>query len=152
MSMKIVCNPLNDILSIPSNLKKRYLKQVFDVAYSSPSEFKVGAVLLSKKKVISFSCNYDRRTHPVQSKWATRAEMRYGEDYSKKTYLHAEIGALIKAKKDADTVVICRVGGLSGLELLNARPCKVCSGFLIESGIKHVHYSTNQGFRYEYWG
>jgi hypothetical protein len=107
---------------------------------------------MCKKKVISFSCNYDRRTHPVQSKWATRAEMRYGEDFSKKTYLHAEIGAMIKAKKDADTIVICRVGGVSGLELLNARPCKVCSGFLIESGIKNIHYSTKGGFRYEYWG
>lgn len=136
----------------PSNLKQRFLKQAFNVALKSPSEFKVGAILIVKKKVIAESCNFDRRTHPVQSKWALRAERSYGEDLGKKTYLHAEIGALIKAKGKANTVVVCRVGGLSGVELFNARPCKICSGFLREFGVKHVHYSTKDGFKYEYWG
>lgn len=152
MPTKIVCESLSDTLSIPSNLKKRYLKQVFDVAYSSPSEFKVGAILITKKKVIASSCNYDRKTHPVQLKWAAKAERSYGDDLGKKTYLHAEIGALIKARQKADTIVICRVGGLSGTELLNARPCRICSGFLIASGVVNIHYSTREGFLYERWG
>lgn len=135
-----------------SPLKQRFLQKVFNVALGSPSDFKVGAILICKKHVIAESCNFDRRTHPVQSKWALRAERNYGEDLSKKTYLHAEIGALIKARKKADTIVICRVGGLSGKDLLNARPCRICEGFIVSSGVKHVHYSTADGFKYEYWG
>lgn len=135
----------------PSRIKNRYIRQAFNVALGSPSEFKVGAILIAKKRVISSSCNYDRKTHPVQSKWAARAERSYGDDLGKKTYLHAEIGALIKARKKADTIVICRVGGLSGVELLNARPCRICSGFLIESGVVNIHYSTREGFMYECW-
>ena len=145
-------NLISEAIVEPSTIKERYLRQAISVALGSPSEFKVGAILIAKKKVISSSCNYDRKTHPIQRKWAAKAERSYGDDLGKKTFLHAEIGALIKARREADTIVICRVGGLSGRELLNARPCRICSGFLIESGVFNIHYSTRGGFVYERWG
>lgn len=136
-----------------SNLKTRIIKEAIKVASSSPSQKRVGAILLLKKKIISYSCNFDQRTHPIQYRLANETARVHGNDYSKKLYLHAEIGALIKAKTKADTIVICRIGGHSGTELRNARPCKICSGFILNSGIKHIHYSTNDnGFQYEYWG
>lgn len=135
-----------------SFLKNSILNQAIKVASSSPSQKRVGAILLSKKKIISHSCNFDQRTHPIQYRLANETARVHGNDFSKKLFLHAEIGALIKAKRKADTIVICRVGGHSGVELRNARPCKICSGFILNSGIKHVHYSTDDGFQYEYWG
>lgn len=134
-----------------SPLKQEFLKQAFAVALSSPSKKRMGAILLRKKKVIAASCNYDRKSHPVQSWWANKTAELYGESFSTKVFIHAEIGALIKAKENADTIVICRVGGHSGRELRNSRPCVICESYIRHSNIQHIHYSTNQGFMYEYW-
>lgn len=134
-----------------SHLKREFLRQAFAVALSSNSQIKMGSIIIKKKKVISASSNYDYKTHPIQSWWAHKTAEVHGEVFSKRIYLHAEIGALIKTKEDADTIVICRVGGHSGRELRNARPCVICEGFIRHSGIKHIHYSTNQGFLYENW-
>ena len=45
-----------------------------------------------------------------------------------------------------------RIGGNEEKELRCARPCPVCSLALKEYGFKHIHYSTDHGFFYEYWG
>ena len=135
-----------------SPLKKGIINQAVAVAMSSPSKKRMGAILLKKNKVIAASCNYDRKSHPVQQFWAKRTAEVYGPDFMHKMFVHAEIGALIKSKDDADTIVVCRVGGHSGKELRNARPCKICSSYILHSQIKHIHYSTDVGFVYEYWG
>jgi deoxycytidylate deaminase len=134
-----------------SRLKQEFLRQAFAVALSSNSQIKMGAIIIKRRRVIAASSNYDYKTHPIQSWWAHKTAEIYGEPFSQRIYLHAEIGALIKAKENADTIVICRVGGHSGRELRNARPCVICEGFIRHSGIGHIHYSTNQGFLYENW-
>lgn len=134
-----------------SHLKQNILNQSLSVAISSPSKIKMGAILFRKKKLIAASCNYDQKTHPVQSFWANRTAKVHGEDFAKKPFIHCEIGCLIKAKENADTIIVCRVGGHSGRELRYARPCPICEMYLRYSNIQHIHYSTRQGFLYEFW-
>lgn len=137
-----------------SHLKQDILNQAVAVAMSSDAPKKMGAVLLKRNKIVSAATNSYTKTHPVQSWCAERTARIYGKEYALKQYLHAEIRAIIKAKGSvADTIVVCRVGGHGGKELRQGRPCHICSGFLMQNGINHIHYSTSNGdFLYEYWG
>ncbi len=119
---------------------------VFDLAIetakSSPSKKKVGAVLLNKNKVIVTATNLETKSHPVQAKFAERVGLH------QKIYLHAEIAALVKCREECDTIVVARVNPQNKLRM--ARPCPICELALHEAGITKVHYTTNQGFLYEY--
>ena len=114
------------------------------VAESSKSRKKVGALILNKTKVITQGVNQDTKSHPFQARLADMVGL------SEKIYLHAEISALIKCKSDADTIVVARLGGHSGYELRNAKPCPICSLALKEAGIEHIYYTTDDGFLYQY--
>ena len=140
--------------SAKSHLKKSILNQAIAVAMASNAPKKVGAILLRKNRIIATAVNDYSRTHPVQYFAAQNAARIFNSpDLALKQYLHSEIFVLVKAREDADTIVVCRVGGHGGQELRNARPCPICSNFIQRSSaITHVHYSTNRGFVYEYWG
>lgn len=114
------------------------------VAESSKSRKKVGAVLLYKNKPITQSVNQDTKSHPFQAKLASMVGL------DEKIYLHAEISALVKCRSEVDTIVVARLGGHSGHELRNAKPCPICSLALKQAGIEHVYYTTDEGFLYEY--
>ena len=114
------------------------------VAESSKSKKKVGALLLHKNKVITQGVNQDTKSHPLQARLAEAAGL--GE----KIYLHAEISALVKCKSEVDTIVVARLGGHSGDELRNAKPCPICALALKQAGIEHIYYTTDEGFLYEY--
>ena len=125
-----------------------HLKRAVEVATTSPSRKRVGAVLYnSKKRVIATATNNDFKSHPVQARWAERVGLK------EKIFLHAEMSCLIQAREDADTIVVVRLGGHDGNSLRQARPCKICEPALRYAGIKHVYYSvTDNTFQYEYWG
>ena len=114
------------------------------VAESSKSKKKVGALLIHKNKVITQGVNQDTKSHPLQARLAEAVGL--GE----KIYLHAEISALVKCKSEVDTIVVARLGGHSGDEIRNAKPCKICELAIREAGIKNVYYTMNDGFLYEY--
>jgi deoxycytidylate deaminase len=138
-----------------SPLKKSILQQAIAVAMASNAPTKMGAILLDKRnRVIATATNNYTRTHPVQFYAAQNAARIFNEpQLEKKIFGHAEIFCLVKAREDADTIVVCRVGGHGGKELRDARPCRICSHYILNcTTIKHVHYSTQQGFMYEYWG
>lgn len=101
-------------------------------------------MLLKKNKIVATGVNKETKTHPLQAKFAELVGLH------EKIYLHAEMSALIKNRADADTIIVARLGGHSGDELRNARPCPVCSLALKEAGIKHIYYSTDEGFLYQY--
>ena len=113
-------------------------------AQSSPSKKKVGAILLSKNRVLATATNLETKTHPVQAKLAERVGLH------QKIYLHAEIAALVKCREECDTIVVARLGGHSGKELRNSKPCPVCELALREAGVDKVYYSTDDGFLYRY--
>jgi deoxycytidylate deaminase len=143
---------LNDSIAIPSSLKDELLQQAVAVAMASPSKKRVGSILLNKKRIIAAACNYDKKTHPIQKKYANLAcNIHKKSELSQKIYLHSEILCLIRAKEYADTIIIARVGGHGKSKLSNSRPCQLCTLFLKEYGIKKVHYSTPNGFMFEHW-
>ena len=113
-----------------------------EVAKSSTSRVKVGAVLLSKNKVVCSATNLDSKSHPTQAKFAKMAGLK------EKIYLHAEMAALVKCRTEVDTIVVTRINPQGKLRL--SKPCPICSLALNEAGIKKVYYSTPKGFLYEY--
>jgi deoxycytidylate deaminase len=141
-------------LAFKSPLKKCILNQAYAVALSSDAPKKIGAILLKKNRIIASAVNDYKRTHPVQHWAAQNAARIFNEPHlSKKQFLHAELRSLIKAREDADTIVVCRVGGHGGRELRMSRPCVICSEYIRScSDVVHIHFSTPQGFMYEYWG
>ena len=137
-----------------SPLKKSILQQAIAVAMASDAPKKMGAILLDKRnRIVASATNSYVKTHPIQYFAAQNAAKIWGDvALSEKVYVHAETHVLIKAKEDAHTIVVCRVGGHGGKELRDARPCKICSVYILNcTTIQHVHYSTPQGFMYEYW-
>ena len=136
-----------------SYLKPAILKQAIAVAMASDAPKKMGAILLRKNKIIAAATNNHIKTHPIQFWAAQNAARVWGDpNLAKKHYQHCEISALIKAREDVDTIVVCRVGGHGGKELRYSRPCRICSGYILNcSQIVHVHYSTSEGFLYEHW-
>ena len=123
-------------------INENHYELAIDVAKSSPSRKQVGAILLRKGKVVTTATNLERKSHPLQAKFAEKVGL--GE----KIFLHAEISALVKCREECDTIVVARVGGHSKNELRNAKPCKICAMALEEAGIDKVHYSTDDGFLY----
>ena len=92
---------------------------------------RVGAVILDKKgRVISSGFN-KRKTHPLQ--------VHYGS--IKKPYLHAEMSALVNARKKGHTIVVARITKNGDLGL--AKPCPVCAAAIADAGIKRVIYTVN---------
>jgi deoxycytidylate deaminase len=143
---------LSDIIAVPSHLKPEILNSAISVAMASPSRKRVGSILLRKRKIISAACNYDRKTHPIQEKYAILASRIHDNDvYSNKHFLHSELNCILRAKEEGDTIVVARVGGHGGNKLRNSRPCPLCTLFLKHNGITKIHYSTASGFMFEDW-
>ena len=120
------------------------MELALNIASSSLSRKKVGAILLNKGKVVAKGVNQDTKSHPLQAQLAELVGLE------EKIYLHAEISALIKCKSNVDTIVVARLGGHEGDELRNAKPCKICSLALQKAGIKNIYYTTDDGFLYQY--
>jgi tRNA(Arg) A34 adenosine deaminase TadA len=115
-----------------------------ETARSSTSKKQVGAILLNKSKVVVTATNIETKSHPLQARFAERVGLH------EKIFLHAEIAALVKCREVCDTIVVARLGGHNHDELRMAKPCPVCSLALKEAGIHKIHYTTDQGFLYEY--
>ena len=113
-----------------------------EIAKCSPSKKRVGAILLNKSKVVVTATNLESKSHPLQAKFAERVGLH------EKIYLHAEIAALVKCREECDTIVVARVNPQNKLRM--AKPCPICSLALEESGVDKVHYTTDEGFLYEY--
>lgn len=139
-------------IAIPSPMKPEFLNQAVAVAMASSSKKRVGSIILKKKRLIASACNCDRKTHPIQKKFADLASQIYvNESFSRKIFLHSEILCVIRAREEGDTIITARVGGHGGNKLRNSRPCPLCTLYLKEHGIKKIHYSTPNGFRFEQW-
>jgi tRNA(Arg) A34 adenosine deaminase TadA len=123
-------------------ISDNFLQLAIQTAKSSPSKRRVGAVLLKKSKVIATAVNLEQKSHPLQAKLASKVGL--GE----KIYLHAEIHSLIKAKEDADTIIVARVNSQNKLRM--AKPCPICALALEQEGIKNIYYTTNEGFMYKF--
>ena len=99
-----------------------------------PKKVHITATIFDKKgKIISFSENSYTKTHPKQAHYANRVGLHH------KTFLHAEIAALVKCRKQGYKIKIERYGKKG--QPLNARPCPICELAIKEAGIKFVEYT-----------
>ena len=76
------------------------------------------AFALRGRRIVSVGHNSYTRTHPEQSRLAKKVGQ------PDRQFLHAEVAALLKAPRDADTLVVVRINKQG--ELVNASPCPVC--------------------------
>lgn len=108
------------------------INKALEVAQNSDyCKHKVGAVILDKRgRIISTGFN-KQKTHPLQAKYAP----------PEKQFLHAEIAALVAARKDGHTIVVARrrKDGHVGL----AKPCPICAMAIADAGIKEVVYTVD---------
>ena len=144
------------MITNPSFLKQRTLDQVIAVAMASDGPKRIGAILLRKNKIIAAATNNYNKSDPFQAYISKKVSLIYNQpEFSKKVFGHAETLALKKIKNgDADTIVVCRLSGKHNSRRLKmSRPCTVCQHLILKfyPSIKHIHYSTENGFMYEYW-
>lgn len=97
--------------------------------------FEIKATCFDKKgKVISVGYNSYSKTHPIQSHFARLAGL------PEKTFLHAEVAALLKAKgKNIHKIKVERYD--SEGNPANATPCPVCMKAIMAWGVKNIEYT-----------
>ncbi len=119
-------------------LREDYVDKVIDAAKLSESKFRHAAICLNHNGHIVATATNSRKTHPQQAEYAKRVGK------PQKVSLHAELAALIRAREDVETLIVCRINK-SG-DLRNSKPCPVCSLALEEAGVEEVWFSTDKGF------
>lgn len=124
----------------------KFLKLAEQVAISSehPS-FKIGAVITYKSVVLAFAAN-EIKSHPLQKRMNI---YRFPEADTCKNFLHAELSALLKArkqKKDLSHAILFVVRKDLNGNFAMARPCPACLKMISLLGIKTIIYSTCNGF------
>lgn len=115
-----------------------YMRQAMALASASDwkrGNYRICAIASCKGKFLAWGRNSYVKTHPVQAMYARMVGM-----YDR-TYLHAEIHALIRAKHQVTDVWVARVlkDGSPGL----ARPCPICRAAMRSAGVERVWYTTN---------
>ena len=94
---------------------------------------KVGCVIFDKKKVLSVGRNFKHRSikklHPRFQRW--------------KGSVHAEVDAIIHARKDlrGSSILVVRINRFNQLRM--AKPCQDCFKYIINVGIRKVFYSVD---------
>ena len=117
-----------------SNKDIQHYNAAYRLSTKSLCRYKFGSVIV-KGKNISVGIN-KIKTHPIHK--------RYGDFILS---IHAEVAAILKAHFDVSgsTMYIAR-------DSINpqSRPCKVCMGIILESGIRRIVYHDGKGIREEY--
>ncbi len=114
---------------------------------SDHKQYKIGAVVVLKHRIISSGFNKCTKTHPLQKKYN---KYRFTED-SVHT-CHAELSALLPLIKDgidlSDASIFVHRSHKNGT-LACARPCKSCMKLIKDFGIKRCFYTTENGYARE---
>ena len=134
-----------------SNKEKRFFNVAKGLADLSTYERdKIGCVIVYHNKIISTGCNKNT-THPLQKKYNKYRDI--ADCYPHK--LHAEVDAIkhiIDLDIDWSKVSIYIYRKLRSRPFGISRPCKSCMKLINELGIKHIYYTGNTDFQYEYLG
>lgn len=111
---------------------------------------RVGCVVVYKHCVLAKGSN-SNKTHTEQEKYNIWRYKNSGNKYQP-SKLHAEIQSLSKIKYldiDWSKVHIYIYRELKDGTLAMARPCQACLAAIKDLKIKHLHYSTGDGYAYE---
>lgn len=129
-------------------------KRLFDVARSvshtaSYKYVQIGAVIVKNRNILSVGTN-QTKTHTLQKEFNVHREF---DTIDVDHCLHAEIDAINKVRyRDLSdcSIYIYREKQENKQTVLGmARPCPACMAAISKHGIKHVYYTTENGFAYE---
>lgn len=113
---------------------------------STRKKAKIGAIIVIGNYIVSDGVSREK-THPIQYRYD-----RMMDYHSHRGNLHAEIDALISSGRTDLTgadVYVYRED--KNGDIANCRPCVSCTQALKDAGIKHVYYTTREGYNYERW-
>lgn len=123
-------------------------KKVSQLATYSRTRVKIGCIVVQGHKIISSGYNSDK-AHPLQQKYN---KLRFQEDTPHK--LHAETSALISLinnkEVDFSKLKVYTYREKTDKSLGKSRPCKSCMALMKELGIKHIYYTSDDGYHHEY--
>ena len=111
---------------------------------SDHPNYKIGAIVVSKHRIISSGYNSDTKTHPLQKIYN---KYRFTDEGNHKC--HAELSALlplIKSNTDLSNANVYVYREYKNHHLACARPCPSCMKLIKDCGIKRIYYSTENGF------
>lgn len=121
---------------------EKLIENAIEISQNSDLDHKIGAIIVDGKyNVISTGYN-KRKTHPKQYYYAKSYDVN-------KVFLHAEIDALIKNRKQKPHAIVVarkKKNGDNGI----AAPCPICRAAIIEAGIREIIYTTDDGYIIEY--
>jgi len=130
---------LSFLTSASSYRLVKLIAKLYDKIKNTPNigirNYAVGACIFEGKQIISFGFNTSK-THPLQKSIAVKVKA------SKRECLHAEVDAILKAKKtdlSRATLLVIRIKKDGSLGI--AKPCSVCSSLIKKVKIKKVIYS-----------
>ncbi len=112
------------------------MKLAIRTAFCSNSRFRLGAVLIKKKRVISFGINDMRRSHPKQQKYSTK-KWAIGSHAELKCCIGVDLKDLQKS-----TMYVARI--LKNGNPALAKPCQCCQSILREFGVRKVFYTITE--------
>lgn len=111
------------------------LKKALEEAIQSTHKYKVGASIFSKKILISSGRNYSLKSR----RSITNKFLKY------KGSIHAEVDAIINAKRDLRGCSILVVRINKNEKLLSSFPCKFCLNYIKYVGIKEIFFFNTEG-------
>ena len=126
---------------------KYFNKARYMATFSDYDKIHVGCVAVYQGQVIGLGCNCNK-THPVQH-YYNRYRLQSDNLLPK---LHAEMSCLNQIKNlnlnfDKVKLYIYRIG--NDREYRMARPCPSCMAAIKDLGIKHIYYTTDDGYAKE---
>lgn len=131
-----------------------FINKAKDIAAMSDYRpYRLGAIAVYKKHIISVGFNSSSKTHPLQKIWDRERHFNNNANRYFPSLLHAEIHCLSQIKPfDVDFSKVClyiariKRDGSSGM----ARPCPACFGYIKNLGIRNIYYTTDKGYAFEY--
>ena len=114
---------------------------------SDHPKYKIGAIVVSKHRIVSSGVNSNSKTHPLQKQYN---RYRFADDCAHKC--HAELAALLPLIRDEEDLsgssVFVYREHKNGIRAM-ARPCKSCMALIKDCGIRRIFYTTEDGFARE---
>ena len=150
----IIIQMITNTLITPSSRQMRYFAIAKRAASKSTfvrggdgtkiAKISIGATIVDGNYTVSSGFN-KRKTHPFQD-----ARNKKNCDFVRVPNIHAEIDALIASKfHDVGGCEIFVYREYVDGTLANCRPCEACMDAIKNSGIKHLYYTTENGYHYE---
>jgi len=116
------------------NISSTLINIATDEAQKSDHKQKVGCVIFNKKRILSKGHNTCQKSvkklHPKFQRYPFS--------------VHAEVDAIIKAKKDlkGSSILVIRLNKNNQFRL--SKPCSKCMNYMDYVGIKNIYYSIDR--------